>query len=65
MNGYFLHLGTTGVGSINLLNSAEYPTSTTSVTVNNLPVNGKPIYARIFTDYNGTHLNEDYVFTAL
>jgi len=64
VNGYFLHLGTTGVGSQNLLNSAEYPTSTTSVTVKNLPVNGTTIYARLFTDFNGTHLYQDYTFTA-
>ena len=63
-SGYFLHLGTTGAGSLNLLNSAEYPTSTTSVTINNLPVNGETIYARIYTDYNGTHLYQDYIFTA-
>ena len=64
VNGYFLHLGTTGAGSMNLLNSAEYPTSTPSVSVNNLPVNGGTIYARIYTDYNGTHLYQDYAFTA-
>jgi len=64
VSGYFLHLGTSGPGSLNLLNSAEYPTSTTSVTVNNLPVNGGTIYARVFTDYNGVHVYEDYTFTA-
>jgi len=64
VNGYFLHIGTTGAGSMNLLNSAEYPTATTSVTVNNLPVNGETIYARIYTDYNGTHAYQDYTFTA-
>jgi len=64
VNGYFLHLGTTAAGSMNLLNSAEYPTSTTSVTVNNLPVNGETIYARLYTDYNGMHLYQDYTFTA-
>jgi len=64
VKGYFLHLGTTGVGSENILNSVEYPTSTTSVTLNNLPLAGGTIYARIFTDYNGTHLYKDYTFTA-
>jgi hypothetical protein len=64
INGYFLHLGTTGVGSENVLNSAEYPTSTTSVSLNSLPVNGSTIYVRLFTNYNGTHLDKDYVFTA-
>ena len=64
MKGYFLHLGTTGVGSENLLNSAEYPTSQTSVTVNNMPTTGGTVYARVFTDYNGVHEYQDYTFTA-
>ena len=64
VKGYFLHLGTTGVGSENLLNSAEYSTSTLSVALTGLPLNGETIYARVFTDYNGTHLYKDYVFTA-
>ena len=64
VKGYFLHLGTTAVGSDNLLNSAEYPTTTTSVSVNNLPVTGATIYARVYTDYSGTHLYKDYTFTA-
>jgi len=64
VKGYFLHLGTTGVGSMNLLNSAEYSTSTLSVTVNNLPVTGGTVYARIYTDYNGVHVYQDYTFTA-
>jgi len=63
-NGYFLHLGATGAGSMNLLNSAEYSSTTSSVTINGLPVNGETIYARLFTDYNGTHVHNDYVFTA-
>jgi len=64
VKGYFLHLGTTGVGSENLLNSAEYPTSQTSVTVNNMPTTGGTVYARVFTDYNGVHEYQDYTFTA-
>jgi len=63
VSGYFLHLGTTGVGSMNLLNAAEYPSSTTSVGINNLPVNGGTIYARVYTGYHGTHLYQDYTFT--
>ena len=63
-SGYFLHLGTTAAGSTNLLNSAEYSSSTTSVTINGLPVAGGTIYARMFTDYNGTHVYKDYTFTA-
>jgi len=64
VNGYFVHIGSTGVGSDNLLNSAEYTTATTSVTVSDLPANGTAIYVRVFTDYNGTHLYQDYQFTA-
>ena len=62
--GYFLHIGTTGAGSMDILNSAEYPTNTTSVTVNNLPTTGGTIYVRLFTDYSGTHVYKDYTFTA-
>ena len=64
INGYFLHVGTTGVGSDNLLNSAEYSTSTTSVTLTNIPAAGGSIYVRLFTDYGGVHEYEDYVYYA-
>ena len=64
VKGYYLHLGTTAVGSDNLLNSAEYPTTTTSVTVNNMPTTGVTIYVRVFTDYNGTHVYKDYTVNA-
>ena len=63
-NGYFLHLGSTAVGSDNLLNSTEYSAGTTSVTIKSLPLNGEKIYARLFTDYNGNHVYHDYTFTA-
>jgi hypothetical protein len=62
--GYFLQLGSTGVGSDNLLNSSEYSSTTASATVSSLPVNGETIYARLLTDYNGTHFYNDYTFTA-
>jgi hypothetical protein len=62
--GYFLQLGSTGVGSDNLLNSAEYNSTTLSATIASLPVTGETIYARIVTDYNGTHVTKDYTFTA-
>jgi hypothetical protein len=61
-SGYYLHLGTTGAGSSNLLNSSEY--TGTSVTINSLPLTGVTIYARIITDYAGSHVFRDYVFTA-
>lgn len=64
VKGYFLQLGSTGVGSDNLLNSTELSAATKSETIGGLPVNGETIYARIVTDYNGTHATKDYIFTA-
>jgi hypothetical protein len=60
--GYFLYLGTTGVGSKNLYASSE--TTATSVTVSGLPTNGATIYARVSTSFNGTLVNNDYIYTA-
>jgi hypothetical protein len=58
-------VGSTGVGSDNLLNSAELSTSTTSATVNNLPTTGGgTIYVRVFTDYGGIHVYRDYTVKA-
>jgi hypothetical protein len=59
--GYNLFLGSTGVGSNNLLNAH---TTATSVTANNLPVNGETIYARLWTNCNGAWTYNDYTFTA-
>jgi hypothetical protein len=59
--GYNLFLGSTGVGSGNLLDA---PTTTTTVTANNLPVNGETIYARLWTNFNGRWVHNDYTFTA-
>jgi len=64
VKGYFLQLGTTGVGSSNLLNSTEYPATQTSVTVTNMPTTGVKVYARVSTDYNGTRVSQDYTYTA-
>src|ERR1019366_2407680 len=50
--GYKLWLGSTGAGSNNLYNSGAK--TATSVTVKALPVNGETIYARLFTNFNGT-----------
>jgi hypothetical protein len=58
---YTLYLGSTGVGSHNLLAAT---TTTTSVTANNLPVNGETIYARLWTTANGVWLYNDYTYTA-
>jgi kumamolisin len=59
--GYGLNVGTTGVGSANLVNI--YPLSGTSTTVN-LPTNGTTIYVRLWTVLNGTtFLCHDYTYT--
>jgi hypothetical protein len=60
---YGLNVGTTGVGSADLVNIAPLPLSPTSVTVN-LPTNGTTIYVRLWTILNGTtYLSKDYTYT--
>jgi len=59
---YKLDLGTTGVGSTNL-----FTTGTTTATLANattLPVNGLPIYARMWSYMNGVWASADYTYTA-
>jgi hypothetical protein len=59
--GYGLNIGTTGVGSANLVNIG--PLSGTSVTVT-LPTNGTTIYVRLWTELSGpTYLYNDYTYT--
>lgn len=60
--GYILSLGSTGAGSTNLYYSGS--TTATSVTVTKLPTNGETIYARLFTQLNGTWVHTDYTYTA-
>jgi hypothetical protein len=62
IQGYWLFLGTTGVGSKNLYDSGEQ--KTTSATVNNLPTDGGTVYARVYTSYNGTLVFNDYTYKA-
>jgi len=62
VTGYELFLGSTGAGSSNLYSSGV--TTSTSVTSGALPVNGGTIYARLFTDFNGTFVHTDYTYTA-
>jgi hypothetical protein len=58
---YGLNIGTTGVGSANLVNIG--PLSGTSATVT-LPTNGTKIYVRLWTIFNGsTYLSNDYTYT--
>ena len=59
---YYLWLGSAGVGSDDLRNVGI--TSGTSVTVTGMPVNGEPIYARLWTSWNGVKKYVDYVYTA-
>jgi len=60
--GYWLFLGTTGVGSKNLFDSGQQ--TATSATVNNLPTNGETIYARVYTRYSGVLVYNDYTYKA-
>jgi serine protease len=60
--GYWLFLGTTGVGSKNLFDSNEQ--KATSSTFNSLPTNGATIYARVYAIYNGVLVFNDYTYKA-
>jgi hypothetical protein len=59
---YILRIGSTGVGSTNLFNGPL--TTNTSVTVNNLPLNGETVYVQLFSLAGGVWLSNDYTFTA-
>jgi sugar lactone lactonase YvrE len=61
-SGYKLWLGSTGLGSNNLYNSGAK--TVTCVTVKALPVNGETIYARLFTNFNGTLEYTDLTYSA-
>jgi 6-phosphogluconolactonase (cycloisomerase 2 family) len=58
---YDLYLGTTGVGSANLYNSAGV--TTTSVTVPSLPSKGVTVYARLYYQIKGAWQYTDYTYT--
>jgi len=60
--GYFVQIGSTGVGSDNIYNSAEK--TVTSFTFNGMPTNGETIYVRLITNYNGAWVHADYTYTA-
>jgi hypothetical protein len=60
--GYYLWIGTTGVGSSNLYYSA--PKTGTSYTFNSMPINGETIYVRLITNLSGTWVSNDYTYTA-
>lgn len=59
---YYLWVGTTGVGSKNIMNSGFR--TVTSWSVNGLPTNGIPVYARLATYYGSIVMYVDYTFTA-
>jgi hypothetical protein len=60
--GYSLWLGSTGVGSNNLYQSAT--TTATSVKTSSLPTNGETVYAHLITYINGGTVSNDYTYTA-
>jgi hypothetical protein len=60
---YELFLGSTGKGSYNLYYSGDK--TVTSVEVGGLPTNGETIYARLYTNFNGTLDYYDYTYKAV
>ena len=63
--GYWLYVGSTGVGSYNIHSSSEIPTGTLSRTVSNVPTSGT-IYVRLYTKLNGiwtTANSRDYTYS--
>jgi len=59
---YKVDLGTTGAGSNNLFTTGS--TTATSLNATALPVNGLPIYARLWSYMNGAWVFTDYTYTA-
>ena len=61
---YWIDVGSS-VGGNQYEQSGELPTSTTSVTVKNLPLNGSEVYVTLYSLVNGVWLNNRYNFNAL
>jgi hypothetical protein len=59
---YYLSIGSTGVGSSNIYNSGWR--NETSQAVTGLPTNGETVYVRLSTDFGGTAVRNDYIYTA-
>jgi hypothetical protein len=59
---YDLHLSAVAPGGYDLYLSGHI--AGTSTTVNGLPTNGEPIFARLYTIVNGVTVYNDYTFTA-
>jgi len=60
---YQLLVGTTGVGSYNLLASSHV--TATSLAVGALPISGATVYVRLNTELNGSLKSFDYIYTAV
>ncbi len=60
--GYYLWLGSVGVGSGNLYTSGLR--TGTSATATDLPANGGAFYARLYTAYGSVLTHADYTYTA-
>ena len=58
---YVFHLGSNGVGSDNLYNSNATRATSANVTV---PANGATVYARLYSEINGSLQYADYTYTA-
>ena len=59
---YQLYVGTTGVASHNLLYTGTI--TATSASVTNLPLNGEPVYVRLYSKIDGVWQFIDYTYTA-
>src|SRR2546430_10266084 len=59
---YWLSVGTTGAGSGNVY--AQSQGTSVSATVSGLPVDGSPVYVRLWTLLGGTWQFNDYTYTA-
>ena len=60
--GYYLWIGTIGVGSNDIYNSAEKTAN--SYTFPAMPTNGETIYVRLITNFSGTWVSHDYTYIA-
>jgi hypothetical protein len=62
---YSLSIGTYGLGYYNLYDSPALSASTTSLTVPNIPTNGKPVYVNLSYTINGAVTKTiNYTYTA-
>jgi len=59
---YWLYIGTTGVGSKDILDSSQG--TSTSATVSGLPTDGSTVYVRFWYKISGSWLSQDYTYTA-